>query len=140
MTDFLYKLGFHSSHIDSFIFILHYSAKKVYLLIYANDMLIINSSTNLIASMIQKLSCEFSLKILSALHFFLGSEVFPMTLAYFSYSITIYLISCSEMGWRIINQFQCLWHHIPHCQKKLVLYFTILNCIPNLLGLSSMPL
>ncbi|XP_043714634.1 uncharacterized mitochondrial protein AtMg00810-like [Telopea speciosissima] len=77
MSDFLLRLGFHGSKTDTSLFIRHTGRHVCYILIYVNDIIITGSDTDMVTSLRQQLSREFSIKDLGKLHFFLGIEVVP---------------------------------------------------------------
>lgn len=67
--------GFASSVADASLFIYKFRQVIVYILIYVNDILLIGNDIPLIDKIIFQLNCQFALKNLRSLHFFLGFEV-----------------------------------------------------------------
>ncbi|XP_019080347.1 uncharacterized mitochondrial protein AtMg00810-like [Vitis vinifera] len=74
-SSFLLKLGFLSNHVDSSLFVYHFSVGTVYLLLYVDDMVITGSNSSMVQTLITRLSKEFSMKNLGELHYFLSVEV-----------------------------------------------------------------
>ena len=74
-SSFLLKLGFLSSRADSSLFVYHSLVGTVYLLLYVDDMVITESNSSMVQTLITRLSKEFSMKDLVDLHYFLGVEV-----------------------------------------------------------------
>lgn len=74
LSTFLLQLGFHASKSDASLFIYCRDGIRVYLLVYVDDILITSNVSKCITSLISKLSSEFPLKDLGALHYFLGIE------------------------------------------------------------------
>jgi hypothetical protein len=74
-ASFLLKLGFVKAKTDSSLFIYHFGADTVYLLLYVDDIVLTASSSALLQRIISALQHEFSLKDLGQLHHFLGMQV-----------------------------------------------------------------
>ncbi|KAH9695297.1 hypothetical protein KPL71_022712 [Citrus sinensis] len=73
----LLQWGFIASKSDTSLFIHHVAEDIVVILIYADDILIIGSSSKLVEGVINKLGIEFALKDLGEFNYFLGLEVTP---------------------------------------------------------------
>jgi hypothetical protein len=72
-------LGFHSSKLDTSLFICHTSHYTIYVLIYVDDIIITSSSNQAIDNLLHNLKSDFAVKHLGPLKFFLGIEVIPST-------------------------------------------------------------
>jgi hypothetical protein len=70
-------LGFRGSKADTSLFIHGHGASTVFILIYVDDILITSPSTTLIDGLISKLQCDFPIKDLGSINYFLGVEVLP---------------------------------------------------------------
>ncbi|KAL2344392.1 hypothetical protein Fmac_005677 [Flemingia macrophylla] len=68
-------MGFHAARCDSSLFVQFTKTSVTYILVYVDDIIITESSPNLIQQFISKLNNLFLLKDLGPLHFFLGIEV-----------------------------------------------------------------
>lgn len=66
----LLALGFHASVYDSSLFIFATCSQSIYVLIYADDIIVIVSHQSLIIDFISSLLLNFSIKDLDVLHFF----------------------------------------------------------------------
>ena len=75
----LFAIGFSCSKADPSLFIHKDKHDIILLLIYVADVIITGSNSTLIQKLIHKLGCEFALKDLGLLHYFLGIEVKPFT-------------------------------------------------------------
>jgi hypothetical protein len=73
----LLDLGFHSSKLDTSLFICCNSVYTIYVLIYVDDIIITSSSNQAINKLLYNLKSDFAMKQLSPLKFFLGIEVIP---------------------------------------------------------------
>jgi hypothetical protein len=51
----------------------------MYLLVYIDDIIITGSSPQVVDALLANLKCEFALKDLGQLHYFLGIEVKPLS-------------------------------------------------------------
>ncbi|XP_021316638.1 uncharacterized protein LOC110435422 [Sorghum bicolor] len=74
---FLLTLGFVEAKSDTSLFIYHYGAETVYLLLYVEDIVLTASTESLLRWIIASLQQEFAMKDLGALHHFLGVTVEP---------------------------------------------------------------
>jgi len=61
MSDFLLIIGFWASKVDTFLFILNENHDICYLLVYVDDILLIDNNFKLIQHLITLLSLEFKL-------------------------------------------------------------------------------
>ena len=71
----LCALGFVPSKADTSLFLYNKSDVTVFVLIYVDDIIVTSSSDCAISALLQDLTCEFAIKDLGELHFFLGIEV-----------------------------------------------------------------
>jgi len=75
LSDFLLFIGFHTSKVDTLLFILFVGADIFYLLVYIYDILLTSSNSTMLHHLIQLLSLEFKLRDLGIVHYFLDIEV-----------------------------------------------------------------
>lgn len=75
LTAALLTYGFVASKCDPSLFLFDSKGTRLYVLVYVDDILITGTSTPLIRDLIQKLNCQFALKELGSLDYFLGIEV-----------------------------------------------------------------
>lgn len=75
LTAALLTYGFVASKCDPSLFLFYSKGTRLYVLVYVDDILITGTSTPLIRDLIQKLNCQFALKELGSLDYFLGIEV-----------------------------------------------------------------
>jgi len=68
LNDFLLSIGFHTSKVDTFLFILNVNHDICYLLVYMDDILLTGSNSTLIQRLITLLSSEFKLWNLGIAH------------------------------------------------------------------------
>jgi hypothetical protein len=68
-------LGFHGSKADTSLFIHGHGASTIFILIYVDDILVTSPSVTLIDGLISKLQCDFPIKDLGSINYFLGVEV-----------------------------------------------------------------
>jgi hypothetical protein len=78
LSDKLHSLGFVSSKADISLFMYCKGQVTIFLLIYANDIIIASSSNQAIDALLLDLQRDFALKDLGPLHFFLGVQVTPI--------------------------------------------------------------
>jgi hypothetical protein len=71
----LIDLGFKASKSDTSLFIYQKSRVTIYMLIYVDDIIVISSSNEVVATLLLDLKKDFSLKDLGDPHYFLGIEV-----------------------------------------------------------------
>uniref|UniRef100_A0A2N9I7A2 Uncharacterized protein n=1 Tax=Fagus sylvatica TaxID=28930 RepID=A0A2N9I7A2_FAGSY len=71
----LLDLGFHSSKLDTSLFISRNSLYPIYVLIYVDDIIITSSSNQAIDTLLSNLKSDFAVQQLGPLKFFLGIEV-----------------------------------------------------------------
>ena len=71
------QLGFHSSKVNSSLFIYSQGSNLCYFLAYVNDFVITENNSILVVNIIKQLGDMFALKDMGSLHFFLGIEVIP---------------------------------------------------------------
>ena len=74
-TSFLPALGFKSSQADPSLFVQHSNQGIVVLLLYVDDAILTESSSQLIFQVIKELTTEFEMKDLGNLYYFLGSQI-----------------------------------------------------------------
>jgi hypothetical protein len=74
LSQALFELGFHSSSVDTSLFIYYHSNVTLYLLVYVDDILIIGTDTTVLHSIIAQLQSVFAIKDLGDLGFFLGMQ------------------------------------------------------------------
>jgi hypothetical protein len=74
-ASYLTTLGFIEAKSDTSLFIFHRDSDTVYLLLYADDIILTASSTELLRRTIFTLQREFAMKDLGPLHHFLGITV-----------------------------------------------------------------
>jgi hypothetical protein len=67
-------LGFLASQADTSLFIYHRGQVHIFLLIYVNDIIIVNSSNQAINALLNDLRADFALKYLGQLSYFLGID------------------------------------------------------------------
>ena len=77
LSSWILDLDFHSSKLDTFLFIFRNSLFPIYVLIYVDDIIITSSSNQAINKLLYNLKFDFVVKQLSPLKFFLGIEVIP---------------------------------------------------------------
>ncbi|XP_020685984.1 uncharacterized protein LOC110102139 [Dendrobium catenatum] len=82
-TSFLVSLGFCHSQADPSLMIYQQDSAKIFLLIYVDDILITGSNKDIIQSILNKLSNEFSMKHLGLATKFLGIHIQKLSNAYF---------------------------------------------------------
>lgn len=71
----LMKFGFKPSCCDPSLFTFHSNTCCIYVLVYADDIIITGNSLPLVQQIVQNLNSEFSLKLLGQLDYFLGVQV-----------------------------------------------------------------
>ena len=71
----LFHLDFHSSFLDSNLFILHHDSFVVYLLLYVDDIIVTRNSPSFIDHLVSRLAKVFDLKDLGPLTYFLGLQI-----------------------------------------------------------------
>jgi histone deacetylase 1/2 len=93
LSDFLLTIGFRASKVDTFLFILNAYHDICYLLVYVDDILLIDNNFKLIQHLITLLSLEFKLHDLGNAHYFLRIEVAPtsmgLVLSHHKYALDI---------------------------------------------------
>jgi hypothetical protein len=76
LSYFLLSLGFHTSKVNTSLFILFVGAADMfYLLVYVDDILLTGSDSTMLHHLIQLLSSKFKLRDLGCVQYFLGIEV-----------------------------------------------------------------
>ncbi|PKU82566.1 Retrovirus-related Pol polyprotein from transposon TNT 1-94 [Dendrobium catenatum] len=95
--EYLISIGFESSSADPSLFILRKHPDNIYLLVYVDDILITGSNQDLVASVMHKLSQQFSMKNLGSVHDFLGIKIDRYTDSYFL-SQTLYANSILQQA------------------------------------------
>jgi hypothetical protein len=75
LSDKLQSIGFHPSQVDISLFYYHKGSVVIFLLVYANDIIVASSSRIAVTALLKDLQGDFALKDLGALHYFLGIEV-----------------------------------------------------------------
>jgi histone deacetylase 1/2 len=71
----LQALGFVPSKADVSLFIYKDSSVTVYILVYVDDIIVVSSTTSAADRLLQQLRCDFPVKDLGVLGYFLGIEV-----------------------------------------------------------------
>ena len=79
-TSQLLHLGFMDSMADSSLFVFHSHQTIIYLLLYADDIIITGNSTSQVDHLVTGLSTAFELKDLGAFSYFLGIQILPTRL------------------------------------------------------------
>lgn len=74
LSQALLELGFHSSAVDTSLFIYYHSNVTLYLLVYVDDILITGTDSAALHSIIAQLQSVFAMKDLGELGFFLGMQ------------------------------------------------------------------
>jgi hypothetical protein len=74
LSQALLELGFSNSVVDTSLFIFHQQHVHVFLLIYVDDILVSNNSLSTVSGLIRHLQCEFAVKDLGPLSYFLGIQ------------------------------------------------------------------
>lgn len=74
LSNSLQCLKFSGSLVDSSLFVFSSNGLLIYLLVYVDDIFIIGNNLHAISSLICALQCEFPLKDLGNLSYFLGIE------------------------------------------------------------------
>jgi hypothetical protein len=74
LSQALLELGFTSSAVDSSLFMFHLHSIHVFVLIYVDDILVCSNSPSAISGLISHLQCEFAVKDLGPLSYFLGIQ------------------------------------------------------------------
>jgi len=77
LRTFLLQSGFHNSHVDTSLFVLHLGQHLIYVLVYVDDLIIIGDDIHLVNRFIDLIANRFSLKDLGQLSYFLGIEILP---------------------------------------------------------------
>lgn len=73
-SHYFLELGFTSSSVNTFLFYLSQHSFQIYILIYVDDILVVTNSFGFVAGLLSELKCEFALKDLGALSYFLGIQ------------------------------------------------------------------
>jgi hypothetical protein len=60
---------------DTSLFIYNSAHLTIYVLPYVDDLIIVNSSESATTHLLQQFDCEFAIKDMGQLHYFLGIEV-----------------------------------------------------------------
>jgi hypothetical protein len=71
----LLSISFHTSKVDTSLFILSVGTNIFYLLVYVDDILLTGNNYIMLQRLIRLPSSEFKLRDLGAVHYFLGIEV-----------------------------------------------------------------
>lgn len=69
---FLLEFGFMCSKVDLSIFVYPHEGKTLVILLYVDDIILIESCSDLLKTLMSRLSDQFSMKDLGQLHYFLG--------------------------------------------------------------------
>lgn len=70
----LIDLGFTASLVDNSLFLYHSGSIYLFILTYVDDIIITETHSSMIFSIIQQMQCKFILKDLDPLSFFLGVQ------------------------------------------------------------------
>jgi hypothetical protein len=79
LSDKLQSLDFVSSQADISLFMYRKGHITIYLLVYADDIIVASSSNQAVDALLLDLQSDFALKDLGPLHFFLGVQVTPIS-------------------------------------------------------------
>lgn len=134
---FLIAYGFCNSHADTSIFILNSGVNIIYLLVYVEDIIIMDNDDFVIQKFMQLLSQQFSLKNLGQLTNFLGVEVTSNTMVSCSLNDCIFQISLHVPICWMLNQFKLHFLLICPSYCTLDLFSTTPHNIALLLGVYS---
>jgi hypothetical protein len=74
LSQALFDLGFHSSSVDTSLFIYYHSNVTLYLLVYVDDILLTGTDSAALHSIIAQFQSVFAMKDLGDLRFFLGMQ------------------------------------------------------------------
>lgn len=77
LRSFLVTIGFNESRTDPSLYIYRTNMCTCFLLVYVDDIIITGSNPQIVQSLIDQLSQQFSLRNLGRLRYFLGIEVVP---------------------------------------------------------------
>jgi hypothetical protein len=75
LSNKLSQLGFRASKADTSLFMFHHGSLQIYLLIYVDDIIMVNLSSSVVDALLCQLCVDFALKDLRLLSYFLGIEV-----------------------------------------------------------------
>jgi hypothetical protein len=75
LSQALLDLGFSGLAVDTSLFHYHHNSVQVFVLIYVDDILVTSNSSYTIVTLISQLKCEFAVKDLGPLTYFLGIHV-----------------------------------------------------------------
>jgi hypothetical protein len=75
LFDSLLKFRFIQSLVDSSLFLYHQGTTHLFILIYVDDILVTETHSFIISSLLDKLQIDFALKDLGELNYFLGIQV-----------------------------------------------------------------
>jgi hypothetical protein len=75
LSNKLSQLGFRASKADTSLFMFHHGSLQIYLLIYVDDIIMVNLSSSVVDALLCQLCADFALKDLRLLNYFLGIEV-----------------------------------------------------------------
>ncbi|KAI5336302.1 hypothetical protein L3X38_015569 [Prunus dulcis] len=75
ISTFLLSTGFTQSRADASLFTYHHAHHTIFLLLYVDDIVITGSHSGFLQQFISALGCEFEIKDLGALSYFLGLQV-----------------------------------------------------------------
>ena len=74
LSQALLELGFVGSSVDTSLFCFHCDSVSIFLLVYVDDIIVTSNTPAAIGALISQLKCEFALKDLGDLSFFLGIQ------------------------------------------------------------------
>ena len=74
LSDRLQQLGFHSSKVDTSLFIFQHDSVVIYMLVYVDDIVIAGSCSRAVDRLLHVLARSFPIKDLGRLSYFLGIE------------------------------------------------------------------
>lgn len=74
LRQYLQQLGFKNSVSDTGLFIFQQGTTLIYILVYADDIIVTGNNTALVNQVLDKLAKQFSLKDIRELSYFLGIE------------------------------------------------------------------
>jgi hypothetical protein len=104
MSQALLDLGFESSIVNVSLFHFHCSSLTIFVLIYVDDILVTSNSCSIISHLITRLQCEFAVKDLGPLSYFLGIQATRGPQDLFCPKLNILQTCYTEQRCRIPNQ------------------------------------
>ena len=72
LSNKLHELGFHGSKADTSLFLFNQGGITIYFLVYVDDIIVVSSDAAVVDKLLDQLRCDFALKDLGSLHYFLA--------------------------------------------------------------------